>query len=107
MVMERLADFVSKSLEGGEAPAPPPEDSDEDAEAELEVDITALDDKPPPPKRPRNWLLSPAPPHCKREDEDEDSKHGECTDNDAALKTSLAYQTPTSSIPLAKVDHNY
>ncbi|KAG7310510.1 hypothetical protein JYU34_003296 [Plutella xylostella] len=80
MVMERLADFVSKSLEGGEAPAPPPEDSDEDAEAELEVDITALDDKPPPPKRPRNWLLSPAPPHCKREDDDDDSKHGECTD---------------------------
>lgn len=79
MVMERLADFVSKSLEGGEAPAPPPEPGDD--EADEEVDITALEDKAPPAKRPRNWLLSPPPhpppPACKRDpDDDDDSKHG-------------------------------
>lgn len=50
-----------------------PEDADE------EVDITALEEKAPPPKRPRNWLLSPVPAqHCKREnDEDDEQKHGE------------------------------
>lgn len=79
MVMERLADFVSKSLEGGEAPAPPPEPGDDDADEE--VDITALEDKAPPAKRPRNWLLSPPPhpppPACKRDpDDDDDNKHG-------------------------------
>ncbi|XP_041975778.1 short stature homeobox protein 2-like [Aricia agestis] len=72
MVMERLADFVSKSLEGGEAPAPPPEPGEVD-EAEEDVDITALE-VPPPAKRPRNWLLSPLP-HCKREDDDDEHKH--------------------------------
>lgn len=78
MVMERLADFVSKSLEGGEAPAPPPEPG-EPEDADEEVDITALEEKAPPPKRPRNWLLSPVPAqHCKREnDEDDEQKHGE------------------------------
>lgn len=77
MVMERLADFVSKSLEGGEAPAPPPEPGDD--EADEDVDITALEDKPPPAKRPRNWLLSPVPAqNCKRETDDDDDKHGQC-----------------------------
>lgn len=81
MVMERLADFVSKSLEGGEAPAPPPEPGDADDADDVEVDITELEDKAPPPKRPRNWLLSPVPAHhCKREqppDDDDDHRHGE------------------------------
>lgn len=80
MVMERLADFVSKSLEGGEAPAPPPEPGDTDDADDVEVDITELEDKAPPPKRPRNWLLSPVPAHhCKREathDDDDDHRHG-------------------------------
>lgn len=76
MVMERLADFVSKSLEGGEAPAPPPEPGDTD-DVDEEVDITALEEKAPPPKRPRNWLLSPVPvQHYKREEDDDDHKHG-------------------------------
>ncbi|KAF9801548.1 hypothetical protein SFRURICE_015042 [Spodoptera frugiperda] len=79
MVMERLADFVSKSLEGGEAPAPPPEPGDADDADDVEVDITELEDKAPPPKRPRNWLLSPVPAHhCKREqppDDDDDHRH--------------------------------
>ncbi|XP_049875535.1 short stature homeobox protein 2-like [Pectinophora gossypiella] len=73
MVMERLADFVSKSLEGGEAPAPPPEPGED--EADEEVDITALEDRPPPAKKPRNWLLSPEPAHCKKEADDDDDKH--------------------------------
>ncbi|CAK1540173.1 unnamed protein product [Leptosia nina] len=74
MVMERLADFVSKSLEGGEAPAPPQEVDYDDGDEE--VDITALEDKEPPAKRPRNWLVSPLPAqHYKREDDDDDSKH--------------------------------
>lgn len=86
MVMERLADFVSKSLEGGEAPAPPPEPGehtidDVDDELDVEVDITALEEKTPPSKRPRNWLVSPLPVgHCKREtshDDDDDHKHGQ------------------------------
>lgn len=80
MVMERLADFVSKSLEGGEAPAPPPEPGEDDAD-DVEVDITALEDKLPPAKKPRNWLVSPVPSQqCKRElsiDDDDDGKHGE------------------------------
>lgn len=80
MVMERLADFVSKSLEGGEAPAPPP-DPDADDPDDVEVDITELDEKAPPVKRPRNWLLSPVPAqHCKREtanDDDDEHRHGE------------------------------
>ncbi|KAL0850993.1 hypothetical protein ABMA28_006886 [Loxostege sticticalis] len=78
MVMERLADFVSKSLEGGEAPAPPPEPGEDDAD-DVEVDITALEDKLPPAKKPRNWLVSPVPSQqCKRElsiDDDDDGKH--------------------------------
>lgn len=78
MVMERLADFVSKSLEGGEAPAPPPEPGDAE-DPDEEVDITALEEKAPPVKRPRNWLLSPVPVQsCKREADDEDgTKLGE------------------------------
>ncbi|XP_060807475.1 short stature homeobox protein 2-like [Amyelois transitella] len=78
MVMERLADFVSKSLEGGEAPAPPPEPGDGEDADDVEVDITALDEKVPPAKKPRNWLLSPVPTHnCKREanTDDDDDKH--------------------------------
>lgn len=74
--MERLADFVSKSLEGGEAPAPPPEPGEREDE---DVDITELEDKPPP-KRPRNWLLSPPPGQlCKRErdHDDDEPKNGE------------------------------
>ncbi|XP_028158806.1 short stature homeobox protein 2-like [Ostrinia furnacalis] len=78
MVMERLADFVSKSLEGGEAPAPPPEPGEDDGD-DVEVDITALEEKLPPAKKPRNWLVSPVPSQqCKREltiDDDDDSKH--------------------------------
>nr|XP_026497882.1 short stature homeobox protein 2-like [Vanessa tameamea] len=75
MVMERLADFVSKSLEGGEAPAPPPEPGDSD-DIDEEVDITALEEKAPPAKRPRNWLVSPVPlQNYKREEDDEDHKH--------------------------------
>lgn len=75
MVMERLADFVSKSLEGGEAPAPPPEPGDPE-DADEEVDITALEEKAPPAKRPRNWLVSPVPArHCKRENVDDDEEH--------------------------------
>lgn len=80
MVMERLADFVSKSLEGGEAPAPPPEPGEPDDADDVEVDITALEDKVPPAKKPRNWLVSPVPSQCKREltiDDDDESKHGE------------------------------
>ncbi|KAJ0182398.1 hypothetical protein K1T71_001767 [Dendrolimus kikuchii] len=77
--MERLADFVSKSLEGGEAPAPPPEPGDPEDPDDVEVDITELEEKTPPVKRPRNWLLSPVPlQHCKREtvhDEDDDHKN--------------------------------
>lgn len=77
MVMERLADFVSKSLERGDAPAPPPEPGEPD-DADEEVDITALEDKAPPAKRPRNWLVSPLPAQTyKREDDDEDHKNGE------------------------------
>ncbi|KAM3967546.1 LOW QUALITY PROTEIN: short stature homeobox protein 2 [Aphomia sociella] len=79
MVMERLADFVSKSLEGGEAPAPPPEPGEPDDVDDVEVDITALEEKAPPAKKPRNWLVSPVPvQHCKREsatDDDDDNKH--------------------------------
>lgn len=76
MVMERLADFVSKSLEGGEAPATPPEPGDHD-DVDEEVDITALEEKAPPAKRPRNWLLSPVPvQNYKREEDDDDHKHG-------------------------------
>ncbi|KAJ8736195.1 hypothetical protein PYW08_006851 [Mythimna loreyi] len=71
MVMERLAHFVSSSLEGGEAPAPPPEP--DDSADEVDVDITELEDAPPA-KRPRNWLLSPAPA-CKREAHDDDDDH--------------------------------
>ncbi|OWR52216.1 short stature homeobox protein 2-like [Danaus plexippus] len=75
MVMERLADFVSKSLEGGEAPAPPPEPGDHE-DMDEEVDITALEDKAPPAKRPRNWLVSPLPvQNYKRDDDDDDHKH--------------------------------
>ncbi|KAG6450524.1 hypothetical protein O3G_MSEX006637 [Manduca sexta] len=77
--MERLADFVSKSLEGGEAPAPPPEPGEPEDADDVEVDITDLEDKAPPAKRPRNWLLSPVPvQHYKREsanDDDDDHKH--------------------------------
>ncbi|KPJ08675.1 Short stature homeobox protein 2 [Papilio machaon] len=75
MVMERLADFVSKSLEGGAAPTPPPEPGEPDVDEE--VDITALEDKAPPPKRPRNWLISPLPLRtCKKEtDDDDDARH--------------------------------
>ncbi|CAH2050639.1 unnamed protein product, partial [Iphiclides podalirius] len=75
MVMERLADFVSKSLEGGEAPTPPPEPGEA---ADEEVDITALEERPPPAKRPRNWLISPVPArNCKKEaDEDDEPRHG-------------------------------
>lgn len=79
MVMERLADFVSKSLEGGEVPAPPSEPGDSEDADDVEVDITDLEDKPPPAKRPRNWLLSPVPVQSyKREsnDDDDDHKHG-------------------------------
>ncbi|XP_045490100.1 short stature homeobox protein 2 [Pieris rapae] len=73
MVMERLADFVSKSLEGGEAPAPRDVDYDDGDE---EVDITALEEKAPPAKRPRNWLVSPLPAqHYKREEDDDENKH--------------------------------
>lgn len=79
MVMERLAHFVSKSLEGGEAPAPPPEPGDQDDADDVDVDITELE-QAPAPKRPRNWLLSPEPA-CKREathdDDDDHSRHGE------------------------------
>lgn len=79
MLMERLADFVSKSLEGGEIPAPPFE-PDPDETDDVEVDITELDEKQPPAKRPRNWLLSPVPvQQCKREtDDDDDHRHGKC-----------------------------
>ncbi|XP_013175770.1 PREDICTED: short stature homeobox protein 2-like [Papilio xuthus] len=75
MVMERLADFVSKSLEGGSAPTPPPEPGEPDVDEE--VDITALEDKAPPAKRPRNWLISPLPLRtCKKEtDDDDDARH--------------------------------
>lgn len=76
MVMERLAHFVSKSLEGGEAPAPPPEPDADDAD-DVDVDITELEEAPAP-KRPRNWLLSPVPA-CKREaaqEDDDDHRHG-------------------------------
>ncbi|XP_013134626.1 PREDICTED: short stature homeobox protein 2-like [Papilio polytes] len=75
MVMERLADFVSKSLEGGAAPTPPPEPGEPDADEE--VDITALEEKAPPAKRPRNWLISPLPLRtCKKEtDDDDDARH--------------------------------
>ncbi|KAL4716876.1 hypothetical protein ACJJTC_012687 [Scirpophaga incertulas] len=79
MVMERLADFVSKSLEGGEAPEPPPEPGEQEDTDDVEVDITALEDKAPLAKKPRNWLVSPVPSQqCKRElaiDDDEDNKH--------------------------------
>ncbi|XP_050666729.1 short stature homeobox protein 2-like [Leptidea sinapis] len=75
MVMERLADFVSKSLEGGEAPTPPTDGGDVD-DVDEEVDITALEEKAPPVKRPRNWLVSPVPvQHYRREDDDDDHKH--------------------------------
>ncbi|XP_034832616.1 short stature homeobox protein 2 [Maniola hyperantus] len=75
MVMERLADFVSKSLEGGDAPAPPPEPGEAD-DVDEEVDITALEEKAPPAKRPRNWLVSPVPvQNYKREEDDDDHKH--------------------------------
>lgn len=79
MVMERLADFVSKSLEGGAAPTPPPEPGEPDADEE--VDITALEEKAPPAKRPRNWLISPLPLRtCKKEtDDDDDARHGRNT----------------------------
>lgn len=83
MVMERLADFVSKSLEGGEAPEPPPEPGElstsADEDLDVEVDITALEEKPPPTKRPRNWLVSPLPvDRCKREgnDDEDEQKNG-------------------------------
>ncbi|CAH2236366.1 jg10746 [Pararge aegeria aegeria] len=74
MVMERLADFVSKSLEGGDAPAPPPEPGEQD-DVDEDVDITALEEKAPPAKRPRNWLVSPVPQNYKRDDDDDDNKH--------------------------------
>ncbi|CAK1602247.1 unnamed protein product [Parnassius mnemosyne] len=79
MVMERLADFVSKSLEGGEAPTPPPEPGEPDGDEE--VDITALEEKSPPAKRPRNWLISPVPSrNCKKEADDEDEPRQDTTD---------------------------
>lgn len=83
MVMERLADFVSKSLEGAEAPAAPPEPGEPEDADDVEVDITDLEEKLPPAKRPRNWLLSPMPAHhCKREsinDDDEEHRRGKLT----------------------------
>lgn len=91
MVMERLADFVSKSLEGGEAPAPPPEPGepatdDGDDDLDVEVDITALEEQAPATKRPRNWLVSPLPVgQCKKEsphDDDDEHKHGKETKSD-------------------------
>lgn len=91
MVMERLAHFVSKSLEGGEAPAPPdPGAGDVD---DVDVDITALEEAPASAaKRPRNWLLSPEPA-CKREaplDDDDEHRHGE------SLKPSSVLQSVSS-----------
>ncbi|XP_068626501.1 short stature homeobox protein 2-like [Battus philenor] len=83
MVMERLADFVSKSLEGGEVPTPPPEPGEPDEE----VDITALEEKAPPAKRPRNWLISPLPVrNCKREtDDDEETRHDNIEKSNGAV----------------------